>query len=82
MSQDIEGRRRKMQIEAVFFPEFLEKIRGKLGDIARPLPKRRQDERDDADAVIEVGPEFFLFDELLQIPVGGADQAEIHFQFS
>jgi len=53
-----------MQVKAVFFAELREKIGGKLGRITGPLPEWRQDERDHTDPVIEVRPEFLLFDEV------------------
>ena len=46
-------------------------------DVLGSLPQRRQADGDDVEAVVEVGPEAALVDHLLQVLVGGGDDAHI-----
>ena len=68
-------------LEAVFFGVELEEMRGEQRDILLAVAQRRQVERDDVEAVEEVFAEAALFDGLLQVDVGGGDDADVDLDF-
>ena len=70
----------EVQIASVLLAELVQKIPGKLGDVARSVPERRQEERHHIDAVVKVGAELLLGNEFFQIPVRGADETEVNLQ--
>ena len=49
-----------------------------LGDVVLALAQRRDPEVDDVEAVVEVFAELALRDQVLQVPVGGGDDAHVH----
>ena len=47
------------------------------GDVFRTLAQRRNDDREDPQAEVEVGPELSPGQQFFQVPVGGGDDADI-----
>jgi len=57
--------------------ELLDEVVDENGDIGSPGAERRQIDRDDAKAVVEVLAEFPVLDQVLEVAVRGGDQAHI-----
>ena len=63
--------------EAVFFGVELKVVGGEEGDVFLAAAERRELEGDDVEAVEEVFAEAALFDGLLEVDVGGGDDADV-----
>lgn len=62
-----------------YFPGvFFDKVVDQQGDIAFSCRKRRQMQRDDVDAIIEILPEMSLVDLFQEVAIGGADKTDIN----
>ena len=55
----------------------LEEVLDEDRDVFPPFPQRRDLERDDLEAVIEVLPESAAFHPLMEVAVGGCDETEV-----
>ena len=71
---------RQRQLAAVLGVEALEEGAREQRDVARPFAQRRQEHRNDIDAVVEVGAELALGDRLLEVLVGRADEPDVDLQ--
>src|SRR5206468_12948235 len=64
------------------FPEFLvvvvEEVADQELDVLPPLPKRRQQNGNDFEAIVQVLAKAAILDGLIQVPVGGGDDAKVH----
>ena len=73
-----DGHRCQGLLHAVFLVESLQKAFRDGDDIFFPLTEGRQLNQEHAETVVQVFPELLFFHHLLQIHVGGADDAHIH----
>ncbi len=64
--------------KAVFVGVELQEVLGEQGDVLLAVAQRRKLEADDVQAVEEVFAEAAFFDGLLQVDVGGGDDAHVH----
>src|SRR5690606_35621472 len=55
----------------------LDEVRDEGGQVLEPLAQRRQVDRDDVEAVVEVLAELAVADQLFEVAVGGGDQAHV-----
>src|SRR5438093_1441245 len=62
---------------AVAFRELADEVGGEQDEIVSPLHQRGEPDRDDREAIVEVFAEASLLDRLLEIAVGGRDQAHV-----
>jgi hypothetical protein len=61
--------------EVVPGAELGEEVRRKIADVLQPLSQRRDSNRDDAQAVVEIVAELAVRNPLFQSPVGRRDHA-------
>ena len=61
-------------------PAAFAKVTGQQGNVAGALAQRRGVDREHAQPVVEVGPELPFDHRLLQIPVGGRQDAHVHLE--
>ena len=64
----------------MFLAELFNKIIGKEHNIRLPLPKRRHNDGEDIEPVIEVFPEFSFLYERFQVPVRSGNDSHINFR--
>ena len=65
-------------LQIILLAEVVEKMQTKGNDVLLTLPHRRDGQRDDMDAVVQILTESALAHHFLQILIGGGDQAKIH----
>ncbi len=68
--------RARTTVEAHLMP--LDEVHGQRQDVLGPFAQGRHEDIERADAVEEIGPELVLKDSLLQVLVGGGDDAQVH----
>ena len=76
--QHVDRRRRDaLDVLAVLARELLEEVVGQQQDVGLPLAQRRHEDREDVQPVVQVLAERPAGDRLLEVLVGGRDQADV-----
>src|SRR5271166_7005209 len=67
-------------VPRVLVADLMQEMPCEFGNIARALTERGEHQRHDADSVVKIGAEFFLYDEVFEITIRCANEPEIDLQ--
>jgi hypothetical protein len=70
--------RQGVNLNVVLMVELIEEMLDEDGGVLPPFPQGRQEDGDHVQPVVQVLPELLLGDGFLEVPVGGADDADVH----
>ena len=68
----------KPRLHAVFAREAMHELFGEKEHIFAAFAQRRHEHRHDVQAEVQILPEFLLLDALIEVAVGGGDDAHVH----